>query len=146
MIIGWKSHTEIGLICLKCRPIYLSFDFHQMNVTSLTSVWFACVTCFYTACFQHQLAEQSVTSVTYGRGVGEGCGSAGGGRGVGEGCGSDGGGEEWGRGAVQSVELRTNNSELELSVEDLSYMYVCMYMKYMYCMHVLFHLFLSKLM
>ncbi len=46
------------------------------------------MTCFYTACFQHQLAEQSVTSVTYGRGVGEGCGSAGG------------GGEEWGRGAV----------------------------------------------
>ncbi len=55
-------------------------------------------------------------------------------------------GEEWGRGAaalggggsgggvrqrwvgegcvVQAVELRTNNSELELSVEDLSYMYV----------------------
>ncbi len=39
----------------------------------------------------------------------------------GEGCGST----EWGRGAVQSrAELRTNNSELELSVEDLSYMYV----------------------
>ncbi len=46
-------------------------------------------------------------------------------------------GAEWGRGAaaalgggvgegcvVQSAELRTNNSELELSVEDLSYMYV----------------------
>ncbi len=134
MIIGWKSHTEIGLICLKCRPIYLSFDFHQINLTSLTSVWFACVTCFYTACFQHQLAEQSVTSVTYGRGVGEGCGSAGGGRGVGEGCGSDGGGEEWGRGAVQSVELRTNNSELELSVEDLSYMYVCIWNICIACM------------
>ncbi len=43
--------------------------------------------------------------------MGEGCGSAGGG--VGEGC------------VVQSrAELRTNNSELELSVEDLSYMYV----------------------
>ncbi len=138
MIIGWKSHTEIGLICLKCRPIYLSFDFHQMNVTSLTSVWFACVTCFYTACFQHQLAEQSVTSVTNGRGVGEGCGSAGGGRGVGGGV-----RERWvGEGCVvQAVELRTNNSELELSVEDLSlaflsantlyiyiyiYIYVCM--------------------
>ncbi len=132
MIIGWKSHTEIGLICLKCRPIYLSFDFHQINLTSLTSVWFACVTCFYTACFQHQLAEQSVTSVTYGRGVGEGCGSAGGG-GSGGGVGS----AEWGRGVVQSVELRTNNSELELSVEDLSlaflsantlYIYIYIYM------------------
>ncbi len=45
--------------------------------------------------------------------MGEGCGSAGGG-----GCGST----EWGRGVVQSrAELRTNNSELELSVEDLSY-------------------------
>ncbi len=67
--------------------------------------------------------------------MGEGCGSAGG-----EGCGS----AEWGRGVVQSrAELRTNNSELELSEEDLSYMYVY---EYMYCMHVLFHLFLSKLM
>ncbi len=44
---------------------------------------------------------------------------------------------------VQSrAELRTNNSELELSVEDLSYMYVYE----IYVLHVLFHLFLSKLM
>ncbi len=53
---------------------------------------------------------------------------------------------------VQAVELRTNNSELELSVEDLSlaflsanthiyiYIYICI------CMHVFFNLFLSKLM
>ncbi len=67
------------------------------------------------------MAEQSVTSVTYGSAEWGRGAAALGGRGVGEGCGST----EWGRGAVQSrAELRTNNSELELSVEDLSYMYV----------------------
>ncbi len=52
------------------------------------------MTCFYTACFQHQLAEQSVTSVTYGEEWGRGAAALGGGGE--EGCGS----AEWGRGAV----------------------------------------------
>ncbi len=42
-------------------------------------------------------------------------------------------GEEWGRGAVQSrVELRTNNSELELSVEDLSLAFLTANTLYIY--------------
>ncbi len=87
------------------------------------------------------MAEQSVTSVTYGRGVGEGAGSAGGGSGGGVGS------AEWGRGVVQSVELRTNNSELELSVEDLSLAFLSANTLYIYiyiCMHVFFNLFLSN--
>ncbi len=54
---------------------------------------------------------------------------------------------------VQAVELRTNNSELELSVEDLSLaflsantLYIYIYIYIYVCMHVFFNLFLSKLM
>ncbi len=50
---------------------------------------------------------------------------------------------------VQSVELRTNNSELELSVEDLSLAFLSANTLYIYIyiyMHVFFNLFLSKLM
>ncbi len=55
---------------------------------------------------------------------------------------------------VQAVELRTNNSELELSVEDLSlaflsantHIYIYIYIYIYICMHVFFNLFLSKLM